>query len=286
MEKVSLYIPCYNADRYIAKCIEGALRQTHPLEEIIVVDDGSLDGSIEIASRYPVKIVRHKGNRGLAAARNTGVRSSKCDLVASLDADCIPRPNWLEKMLEGLSGSEAAGIGGRLEELNRTTLPDRWRTMHMVQHHGPKMIVGTHFIWGHSTVFKKSALESVGLYRESLKTNAEDSYICRRLRSAGFSLIYQPEAVVDHLREDTLESLMNNFRRWTFYGYRFDINLVNTIWSIGNYVVGLFPRFLARDLQERQLDCAMLTCRIIGRNVLADLRHYSLNQGKVSLFVS
>jgi cellulose synthase/poly-beta-1,6-N-acetylglucosamine synthase-like glycosyltransferase len=148
------------------------------------------------------------------------------------------------------------------------------------------MIVGTHFLWGHSTVFRKSALESVGLYRENLKTNAEDSYISRKLTSAGFTLIYHPEAIVDHLRVDTLESLMDNFRRHTFYGYRSDINLGSTAWSIGNYAVGLFPRFLAEDIQTRQFDCAALTCRIICQNVMANLRHYVLHRGQKSMFTA
>jgi cellulose synthase/poly-beta-1,6-N-acetylglucosamine synthase-like glycosyltransferase len=284
MEKVSLYIPCYNADRYLARCLEGALRQDHPPAEIIVVDDGSVDGSLEIASRYPVRIVRHERNRGLAAARNTGVRASRCGLVAAIDADCIPRPDWLGKMLEAFENCGAAGVGGRLEELNRATLPDLWRTLHMVQHHGARMLPRTRFIWGHSTLFRKSALESVGLYQEALRTNAEDSYICRKLHAAGFALAYQPEAVVDHLRVDTLASVMDNFRRWTFYGYRLDVTLLNTIRSIGNYTVGLFPRFLLQDLRARRADCAALTCRVIAENVMADLRCYMRDKGKRRLF--
>ncbi len=104
--KVSLYIPCYNAERYIARAIEGALRQTNALDEILVVDDGSKDGTREIASRYPVRIISHDRNRGLAAARNTGFRNARNELVASLDADCVARA--------GLVG-KAAAAPGRLE---------------------------------------------------------------------------------------------------------------------------------------------------------------------------
>jgi glycosyltransferase involved in cell wall biosynthesis len=286
MEKVSLYIPCYNAERYIAKCIEGALRQTRRLEEIIVVDDGSTDRSMEIASRYPVRIVKHKQNRGLAAARNTGVRSSECELVASLDADCIPRPNWLEKMLEGLKSDKVAGVGGKLVELNQTTLPDRWRTLHMLQHHGSRMKINVHFIWGHSTVFRKSALENVGLYKEILRTNSEDNYICQKLLAAGFSLTYQPEAVVDHMRTDSLPSVIDNFRRWHFYGYQNDINFTNTTLNLAKNVGWRLPKLLLEDMQARQIDCALLSLFIICHNVLADLHYYMRNRGQRSLFLS
>jgi GT2 family glycosyltransferase len=71
--KVSVYIPCYNVANYLAPVLEGALQQTLPPDEILVIDDGSKDQTCEIAARYPVTIVRHERNRGLAAARNTGI---------------------------------------------------------------------------------------------------------------------------------------------------------------------------------------------------------------------
>lgn len=76
MTRVSLYVPCFNGERYIARCIEGILSQRRPANEVLIVDDGSTDGSVEIISKYPVTLVRHRQNRGLSAARNTGIRAS------------------------------------------------------------------------------------------------------------------------------------------------------------------------------------------------------------------
>ncbi len=289
MAEVSLYIPCYNGERFIARCIEGVMRQTHPVEEIIVVDDGSVDGTAEIASRYPVRIVRHGVNKGLAAARNTGVRSSRCDLVASVDADCIPRPDWLEKLLQGFEAGTtmpAAGVGGKLLELNRETLPDRWRTLHMRQHHRYTVPTEVLFIWGHSNVFRKSALERVGLYRESLRTNAEDKYINVKLASAGYSLVYQPEAVVDHMRTDSLASVMDNFRRWYFFGYQNDVDLTNTVLSMAKNAVVRLPWLLMEDIKARRLDCAALSLFVTCHNVLADLHYFLRHPGRKNLFDS
>ena len=64
-----------------------------------MVDDGSCDKTIQIVSQYPVKIIRHKANKGLAAARNTAVKNIKTDFVASLDADCLPEPDWLLRLM-------------------------------------------------------------------------------------------------------------------------------------------------------------------------------------------
>ena len=63
---VSLYIPCYNREQYIAACIEGVLGQFRKPDEIFVIDDGSTDRTAEIASSYPqVMVIRHEGNGGL-----------------------------------------------------------------------------------------------------------------------------------------------------------------------------------------------------------------------------
>jgi glycosyltransferase involved in cell wall biosynthesis len=109
--RVSLYIPCYNAERYLERTLEGALRQTYPLDEILVIDDGSRDRTREIASRYPVRVLSHDRNRGLPAARNTGFRSARNELVASLDADCVAEPDWLERLLPHLHDPKVVGHG-------------------------------------------------------------------------------------------------------------------------------------------------------------------------------
>jgi hypothetical protein len=84
---VSLIIPCYNQGHFLADAIESALRQTHVSTEIIVVDDGSSDGTAGVAARYPsVRYVRQE-NRGAPAARNAGLRESSGELVLFLDAD-------------------------------------------------------------------------------------------------------------------------------------------------------------------------------------------------------
>jgi glycosyltransferase involved in cell wall biosynthesis len=94
---VSVVIPAYNIAEYIARAIESVLAQTRKPEEIVVVDDGSTDGTAEVIKKYlpHVKYV-YQENRGLAGARNTGIRNSTCDFVAFLDGD----DEWLPRFLE------------------------------------------------------------------------------------------------------------------------------------------------------------------------------------------
>jgi hypothetical protein len=85
--RVSVIIPCYNQAHYLGDALASVAAQTHGQHEVIVVDDGSTDNTVEVAARYPgVRYVR-QDNAGLAAARNTGIQHSTGDRLVFLDAD-------------------------------------------------------------------------------------------------------------------------------------------------------------------------------------------------------
>ena len=90
-----------------------------------------------IAQRYPgVTVVRHERNSGLAAARNTAFRVARGGFVASLDADCVREPAWLEKLAARMHDARIAGTGGFLREGVQTSIADRRRAAHLAQEGG------------------------------------------------------------------------------------------------------------------------------------------------------
>lgn len=93
---VSIIIPLFNQEEFVATAIQSALSQTYKDFEVIVVNDGSTDGSEEVARRYPVKLVT-QSNRGLAGARNSGIMNALGDLILPLDADDRIDPEYLSK---------------------------------------------------------------------------------------------------------------------------------------------------------------------------------------------
>lgn len=106
---VSIVIPCYNGERFLAEAIDAALAQTYAQCEVIVVDDGSTDGSATIMQKYAGRIrLVQQTNAGLPAARNAGIRASTGDYLAFLDADDYWSPDFIEKMVQGLEFSGAA----------------------------------------------------------------------------------------------------------------------------------------------------------------------------------
>jgi glycosyltransferase involved in cell wall biosynthesis len=97
---VTVVVPCHNAAPFIADTIQSVLDQTRAVDEIVVVDDGSSDGSAAIAESFgePVRVIRQP-NRGECAARNRGVQEARGDIIAFLDADDLWHPEKIERQL-------------------------------------------------------------------------------------------------------------------------------------------------------------------------------------------
>ena len=106
MPKVSVIVPAYNTKRYLSDCLDSLLAQTLPPEdlEILVVDDGSTDGTGELADRYAAEHrnlrVIHQPNAGSSAARNTGINEAQGDWLGFVDSDDTVSPGMYEAMLE------------------------------------------------------------------------------------------------------------------------------------------------------------------------------------------
>ena len=102
--KVSVIIPVYNAEKYLSRCIEAVLGQTHKDLEIILINDGSTDASGDIIRSYEDKriVVIEKENGGVSAARNDGLRSASGSRVVFIDADDYPEPDYIEKMADAM----------------------------------------------------------------------------------------------------------------------------------------------------------------------------------------
>lgn len=111
MPKVSVIIPTYQHAHFVGQAIESVLAQTYKDYEIIVVDDGSTDNTSEVLAEFGDQVtVIYQENRGLSAARNTGIRASKGEYVAFLDADDVWMPAKLEKQVPLFERNEAIGL--------------------------------------------------------------------------------------------------------------------------------------------------------------------------------
>jgi glycosyltransferase involved in cell wall biosynthesis len=274
MERVSVYIPAYNVSRYLAKAIEAALAQTHPFDEILVIDDGSHDNSAEIASRYSqITLIQHAVNKGVSAARNTAFHAARNELVAALDADVVADPTWLATLLPYFADAKVAAAGGINNEGVQTSLADRWRRARMAQdwgeqHHPP-------FLYGSNTVHRRSAVLEIGGYNEWLRAG-EDPDISRRLRARGWDLVYDPAARTMHIRHDTLKSVLGMYWHWWKWGnqaYRNGVTLRS--WLGHALFIHFRYNFLVpakADLSQGRLDLFAIDLLALGYMPYRDFR--------------
>lgn len=252
MERITAYIPAYNVSEYLASTIEGLLAQTHPFDEVLVIDDGSHDDSAGIASRYPqVTLIKHPVNKGLAAARNTALRASRNELVASVDADVVADPNWIATLLPHMADPKVAGAGGFLVEGVQKTLADRWRCARMAQEWGPRYIRNPRFLYGCNNIFRKSTIFEAGGYNEALRICGEDPDLALRIRARGWDLVYDPAARATHMRHDNLKSIMDMYWRWWKFGNQAYPNGVTLRSWLGH---ALFVHFRYNFLEPAKVD--------------------------------
>jgi glycosyltransferase involved in cell wall biosynthesis len=267
VDRVTVYIPAYNAAEFLARSIESLLTQTCPADQIIVVDDGSRDATAEIARHYSqVILVRHDPNRGLGAARNTAMRAARNEFVASIDADCVAERGWLAALVAAMADPKVAGVGGKLAEGVQTTLADRWRGAHMPQEWGDSVTRNPRFLFGCNNLFRKSLVLEAGGYDERMRTNGEDTDISARLRARGWDLLYDPAARVTHLRHDSIRSILGTYWRWWRFGVKAYSNGVRLRSVLGH---ALFVHFRYTFIELVSQDLKAGRWSLLGVDLLA-----------------
>ncbi len=183
---VSVIIPTFNRIEYLGEALESALRQTRPPEEIIVVDDGSTDGTREMMeSRFPSVRYIQQGNAGPAAARNRGMREAGCDWIAFLDSDDLWPPEKLESQSEFIArkpGIEFTfGTQVNMKDGVRETDPEilNWRVYRQLRAGGGAvqdfflLLLACNPVPTSSVLFRKSCLDRVGFLDET-RVRSED----------------------------------------------------------------------------------------------------------------
>ena len=219
---VSVIIPNRNGGTTIGKCLAAAQASQHGNFEIIVVDDGSEDNSIEVIELYPCKLVRLEQHGGAAQARNAGAARSRGRILFFTDADCLLQPDTLALAAStlALEGSNAI-IGGTY-----TPAPHDRRFFSRFQsifinffetRHAP----AADYIATHALAMDASVFRGNRGFAEGVRPILEDVEFSHRLRRAGCRLVMNPAIQVQHIFNYSLvRSLRNAFTKslyWTGY---------------------------------------------------------------------
>jgi len=177
---VSVVMPAFDVEDFIAEALESVLAQTYSPVEIVVVDDGSGDRTPEIAAAHGVRVVRQP-HRGPAAARNAGLAIARGDYWTILDADDVMRPDGLERQVAHLEEHPELGIVFGLTEAFVADGEPRPPHFRGVWADGP-------FPWHPGTMLaRRDVLDLVGAYDET-RSLAEDMEWLTRVKAAGVQI--------------------------------------------------------------------------------------------------
>ena len=216
MKKVSVIIPVYNAEKYIAATVQSVLSQTYRNFEIIIVDDGTPDNSVKICQQFNdsrIKIV-HQKNRGLPGARNTGIRHAQGDYLAFLDADDIWLPEKLEKHVEHLDNSPTVGISFCYsafinEKGNSTGICQKPRKLYDIT---PSYVLCRNPVGnGSAAVIRREVFEDIK-FQDNLYGILEDFYFDEGLRRAEDIECWLRISIRTHWRHEGIPEVLTCYR--------------------------------------------------------------------------
>lgn len=243
---ISIVIPNWNGKHLLEKCLTSINNLVYDNFEVIIVDNGSSDDSIEyISSNFPkIRLVPLASNTGFAHAVNVGIKACKGEYIALLNNDTEVDRYWLSELVKPFLQSQEIGIVASklLNFYDRARIDSAGDVLNIVGQAYP--IGGGELdcpVWnegrfifsatGGASAYRKSLLEEIGLFEEIFFMYFEDVDISYRAQRAGYKVWYQPSAVIYHIQK---ASSKKSRELLEYYLYRnFVVNyLINTPFSL------------------------------------------------------
>lgn len=221
---IGVVVVNWNRWEMLRECLQSLAAQTQKNFRVVVVDNGSTDGSVEMIRRefgegsaMPVQVVENDRNRGFCEANNQGIAAVGGDFVALLNNDAVADPNWLFAMYEAIRNRPEIGmIASKILVYEDPSKIDK--VGHLIYPDGQNRGRGAgerdqgqydrfeEVAWpdGCAALYRRSMLDQIGGFDEDLFAYADDAELGLRARIAGWGCLYAPQAVVRHHRGATL----------------------------------------------------------------------------------
>ncbi len=198
---VSVVIPAYNAEKTITQCLQALAEQSYPTEsyEVIVVDDGSTDGTAGLVQKHAVKYI-HQDNQGPAAARNNGARQSEGDIILFTDADCVPNADWIDQMVSSFNEPDVIAVKGAYKTRQKALVARFAQLEFEERFEMLKRADSIDMVDTYSAGFRRDVFVEMGGFETSFSVaNNEDTELSYRMSKLGRKMVFNPAAVVYHL---------------------------------------------------------------------------------------
>lgn len=218
---LSVVIPALNSASTISLTLSSIFSNDFPegSYEVLVVDNGSSDETVQVAEQYPVKVY-HCPKRGIGPPRNLGIKNARGDIVCLTDSDCIVEKQWLKKIDDFFEKHpDADGVGGpvypyprsqsKIQKLTGELFVEDQRFPERTKEVQSGSMSGV--LFGSNSAYKKEAILLSGGYSEPGGSNLE---LVWRLASLKRKLFFNPEITVNHIFPAELKSIFRQQFRW------------------------------------------------------------------------
>lgn len=259
--KISVIIVNFNGKRWLDDCLTSLSKQTYKNYEVILVDNGSTDGSAAyVKSKFPkVKVIRNKENSGFAGGNNVGYQNSGGDYILLLNNDTKVEPDFLEKFYMSFKECPTASvIQSRIVYLDNPNKIDTcgsyWTDSSFLYYIGNsknaedpkyKKTFKVFSTKGASTMIKREVIEAIGLFSDSYWNYYEETDFCHRAWLAGYEVWYSPKATCHHSNGGTSLGFKNDFIQ--YHNFKNKLSSFLTNFEIRTLLVVL-PMFLVVNL--------------------------------------
>jgi glycosyltransferase involved in cell wall biosynthesis len=214
----SVVIPVYNGADTLPGCLRALLTQTLPtdLYEVIVVDDGSTDGTADVGRSFDVQVFSQP-NAGPAAARNRGAEAAQGDILLFTDADCVPAPDWIERMAVVFADPTVNGARGAYRTRQRELVARFVQIEYEDRYDRMQGLKAIDFVDTYSAGYRRAVFLEAGGFDTAFPTaSVEDQEFSFRLAKAGHRLVFVPDAHVFHTHDRTLAEYVHR-KFWIGY---------------------------------------------------------------------
>jgi GT2 family glycosyltransferase len=214
---VSIIVPVRNSSRTIEACLQALIDEVPAdVREIIVIDNGSTDGTPDLVRRFPVQL-HQSAQKWVAATRNEAARLARYDLLAFVDSDCVVQAPWLETLRRLLLEPTVGIVGCKYEIRRGSTWVERaWNAAHGIRRREPHDV---EYVPGGNFAMRRAVFESVGGFDEAVETG-EDMDLCQRVTTAGLRVVQTADMVCIHLGEPRTLAAIYRRNRWHGRGAR------------------------------------------------------------------
>lgn len=222
--RTTIIIPNYNGLKFMEPCFEALEKQTVKDFKILVVDNGSTDGSVEWLKEHRIPSIFLPENTGFTGAVNTGIRAADTPYVLLLNNDTEAEPNYVEAMERAISRSERIfSVSGKMIQMYNPTLMDDAGDMYSVMGWAYQRGVGrpagqygracrVFSACAAAAIYRREVFDEIGLFDEMHFAYLEDIDVGYRARLYGYENIYCPDAAVYHVGSGTSGSRYNSFK--------------------------------------------------------------------------